>query len=80
MRCIHESDLGGNTFELTQEDFALMLGHERSRGGLRARELQKRGLIKYGRGQVTILDRHGLEAACECYRIIKDQTQLFLSL
>jgi CRP-like cAMP-binding protein len=59
-------------FALTQEDFALMLGHERSRVSLRAGELQKRRLIKYGRGRVTILDRQGLEAAaCECYRIIK---------
>ncbi len=49
--------IDANSFELTQEDFALTLGHERNRVSLRAGELQKRRLIKYGRGQVTILDR-----------------------
>jgi CRP-like cAMP-binding protein len=65
--------LDSDSFELTQEDLALMLGHERSRVSLRSGELQKRRLLKYGRGQVTILDRKGLiAAACECYRIVKE--------
>jgi hypothetical protein len=34
-----------------------------------ANGLQKRGLIHYSHGLITILDRAGLEqTACECYR------------
>jgi hypothetical protein len=33
-----------------------------------ARTLQSAGLIKYNRGDITIIDHEGLEsAACECY-------------
>jgi hypothetical protein len=36
--------------------------------------LQKRNLIRYNRGQVSILDRPGLEdACCECYALIQQQ-------
>ena len=48
-----------------------MLGVGRPSITLAAGALQKAGLIRYSRGSVTILDRHGLEnAACECYRVI----------
>jgi hypothetical protein len=58
---------------LTQEDIALMLGHERNHLTLNAGELKSRGLIDYGRGRIRIVDRKGLEAdACECYRIVKE--------
>jgi len=34
--------------------------------------LQKAGLIRYRRGNVTILDRPGLEQrTCECYAVVK---------
>ncbi len=47
-----------------------MLGHQRNRITLAARELLQEGLIEYGGGSMKILDRAGLEAvACECYRI-----------
>jgi hypothetical protein len=37
-----------------------------------AQELQKRGIVRYGRGRITIIDRRALEAcACECYHAIK---------
>jgi len=65
--------LRSDSFELTQEDIALMLGHERNRLTLNAGELKSKGLIEYGRGRIRIIDREGLEAAaCECYRIVKD--------
>jgi hypothetical protein len=37
-----------------------------------ARFMQQAGLIRYGLGNVTILDRVGLEAAaCECYGAVR---------
>ena len=51
-----------------------MLGVNRSTVSLAASVLQKVGLISYVRGQITVTDREGLEAAsCECYRVISKQ-------
>lgn len=48
-----------------------MLGVRRPTVSIAAGMLAKAGLISYVRGQITILDRLGLEAAaCECYCVI----------
>jgi Mn-dependent DtxR family transcriptional regulator len=61
---------GADQFHLTQEFLADMLGVRRQSVNLTARVLQSARLIKYTRGEVTIVDRAGLEAAsCECYRV-----------
>ena len=61
-----------SSFLLTQEFLAQMLGVRRPTVSIAAGMLARAGLIAYVRGQVTILDREGLEAAsCECYRIIR---------
>jgi len=58
---------------MTQEFLALMLGTRRTTVTLVAGELQRKGLIEYTRGKMTILSREGLEiAACACYRVTKD--------
>lgn len=57
-----------NRFMLTHEFLATMLGVHRPSVSVAANDLRAAGLIEYQRGQVTILDREGLEAtACECY-------------
>jgi CRP-like cAMP-binding protein len=64
----------GDSFGLTQEYLAMMLGVTRVSVSAAAGALQKAGLIRYSRGVVTITDRAGLEAAaCDCYRIIEDE-------
>jgi CRP-like cAMP-binding protein len=64
----------GDDFFLTQEYLANMLGVERSTVSVAAGDLQRQGLIKYSRGQVSILDREGLESAsCECYEKIRSE-------
>ena len=58
----------GDSFHLSQEFLAMMLGVRRQTVSLVANTLQKAGLITYRHGHVTVLDRAGLEAAsCECY-------------
>jgi hypothetical protein len=62
-----------DTFKLTREYLAEMLGVRRSTVTVVARSLQGAGLINYRRGAIHVLDRLGLEAAaCECYRLIRD--------
>lgn len=64
-----------DTFPLTQEFIAHMLGVPRTNVTMTAGALQRAGLIKYTRGQITIINPQGLEeTACECYRIVKEQT------
>jgi CRP-like cAMP-binding protein len=57
---------------LTHEFLAEMLGVQRSTVSLVTRTFQTAGLIKQGRGVITITDRAGLEeVACECYGTIR---------
>jgi CRP-like cAMP-binding protein len=57
---------------LTQEFLAELLGVQRTTVSAAAQALQRRGLIHYRRGQITIADRAGLEeAACECYAAVE---------
>lgn len=61
-------------FPMTQEFLAEMLGVQRSSVNLIAATIQRAGLIEYRRGQMTILDRAGMEeVACECYAVIREE-------
>jgi CRP-like cAMP-binding protein len=59
--------------QLTHEMISRLLGTRRASVTVAAGLLQRAGLIRTGRGEITILDRKGLESmSCECYRIVRD--------
>jgi CRP-like cAMP-binding protein len=61
-------------FLLTQEFLAMMLGVQRTGVTAAAGTLQRAGLIRYKRGNVTIIDRRGLiRSSCECYGVSKKE-------
>jgi CRP-like cAMP-binding protein len=61
-------------FLLTQKFLGMMLGVRRTSVTEIAGELKHQKLINYSRGQVTILNRSGLEKrACECYAVSKKE-------
>jgi CRP-like cAMP-binding protein len=67
-------------FSVTQELMASMLGVRRVGITMAASALQRRGIIEYARGEVTILDRSSLEAAaCTCYATDRHSYSKFLS-
>ena len=68
-----------NALKVTQELISVMLGVRRESITAAAGKLQDDGLIQYRRGNITVLDREGLERqAGECYKIIKTQYQCLL--
>jgi CRP-like cAMP-binding protein len=71
--------LPSNKLIMTQELIANMLGVRREGVTEAAGKLQQAGLINYSRGQITVLDRTGLEArVCECYQVVKTETDRLL--
>jgi CRP-like cAMP-binding protein len=71
--------LSSDHLKMTQELIANMLGVRREGVTLAAGKLQEQGVIRYSRGQITVLDRPELERlCCECYAVVKKETDRLL--
>ncbi len=69
---INHDLLQSNKLMMTHDLIANILGVRREGVSIAAGHLQKKNLIKYVRGTITMLDRKGLEeASCECYAVVK---------
>ena len=65
---------------LTHQRVADLLGVRRASVSEASAKLAHAAYIKYHRGCVTILDRHGLQKlVCECYQVIKAESDALLS-
>jgi len=65
-----------NEISMTQELIAGMLGVRREGITRAAGELQKRHIIEYRRGNITVVDRERLEQmCCECYEVVTKETE-----
>jgi CRP-like cAMP-binding protein len=63
-----------NELKLTHEFISHMLGVRRASVTQAAQKLQEDDIIQYQRGNVTILDQRGLEAAsCECFSVLREE-------
>jgi CRP-like cAMP-binding protein len=61
-----------NTFTISQEFLADMLGVVRTSVTLVAHQLREEGLLEYRRSEILIPDPEALEKrGCECYRVVK---------
>jgi len=71
--------LSTNRLNMTQELIANMLGVRREGVTAAAGKLQEQKVIRYSRGQITVLDRPRLEKlCCECYAVVKKETDRLL--
>ncbi|MEB3831635.1 Crp/Fnr family transcriptional regulator [Phormidium sp. CCY1219] len=73
--------VNSDELQVTQEFIATMLGTRRSGVTVAAGMLQERGLIRYTRGKITIVNRERLEStACECYKLTQDEFERLLQI
>jgi CRP-like cAMP-binding protein len=71
--------LDSNELKMTQELIANMLGVRREGVTEAAGRLQAKGVIRYARGRITVLDRKRLESlSCECYSVVKAESERLL--
>jgi len=71
---------GERQLSLTQEFLSQMLGVQRTSIGMIAHSMQEKGIIRYRRGKIEIIDEQRLKhAACECFFIVREEQQKFVA-
>ena len=69
----------GDSFSVTQEIIAHLLGVRRVGIAKEAAVFQRRGIIRYARGVLTIVDRQALESqSCTCYETARKNYARFM--
>ena len=72
--------LPDNSLTMTQQLIANMLSIHRDGVVDATTKLEKLGVVEYGNGMITVIDRGKLEAlSCECYPVIKKETDRLLA-
>lgn len=67
---------GNRRLSVTQEFLSHILGVQRTSIGLVANAMQAKGIIRYSRGKVDVIDIERLrENSCECYRIVNAELE-----
>lgn len=67
---------GSEALPLTQEMLAQMIGVRRNAVSIVAHGFQQRGILRYSRGQIEIIDIDALrKSACECHAAVKAHTR-----
>lgn len=73
--------IDSDTFPLTQEFIAEMLGVRRAGVTETALALKEKNVIEYSRGHIEIADVQGLmDLSCECYVVLKDEYDRLLGI
>jgi Mn-dependent DtxR family transcriptional regulator len=73
--------LPSTRISMTEKLIGNMLGLSRVGVTKAANVLQKAGLIHYDAGEITVLDRPGIEKrSCECYAAVKKESNRLLPL
>ncbi|MCJ2011078.1 Crp/Fnr family transcriptional regulator [Methylobacterium sp. J-076] len=78
LQTLHDR-IGSPVLPITHELLAAMLGVQRTYLTRILRTLQDQGLIKVGRGRITVVDRQKMEAAaCDCHARVREHYRTVL--
>ncbi|WP_342163352.1 Crp/Fnr family transcriptional regulator [Methylobacterium sp. SD21] len=78
LQTLHDR-IGSPVLPITHELLAAMLGVQRTYLTRILRVLQEQGLIKVGRGRITVLDRRRMEeVSCDCHARVRDHYRTVL--